>query len=194
MTFRWRDQCAAHQAALNDFVDRRAGYDPGAARGVPAALDHLERCRDCELELGATALVVAALRRMADDVDAVEPSPDAWNRLAVAIAPTRERRSILASPLAGLAVSAGLVVALLAPLGFDLAPSADIASIPAADSAALQEEERWLRERSQGTRSAADRTPPDAVRVVVAGDRIGPDGVQLQTLWGHETAPPGRQL
>jgi hypothetical protein len=72
--------CAAHRAALLDFVDAR---DRSA---VPrAALAHLERCPRCEAEMTDLALTVTALRRLAGDVAGVEPPTTAWPALLARI-------------------------------------------------------------------------------------------------------------
>jgi hypothetical protein len=191
----WRTACEVHRTALHDFVDHRAGYDPGTSRDVAAALDHLERCRDCEQELAATALVIAALRRLSVDISEAEPSPDAWLRLANRLERPKPRRMLLSSPLAGLALSAGLVVAMVAPqLGLDLvrSPAESIGPLTGADAAALIEEQRWLRDRTlvvpraASAHAAALPSPPRR-------ERIGPDGVQFIRAAPQYDAPPGRQ-
>ena len=195
----WLSPCAVHRTALHDFVDHRAGYDPGSGRNLAAALDHLERCRDCEQQLAATALVIAALRRLADDVDTAEPPPDSWHRLSTRLEPPRPRRSMLSSPIAGLALSAGLVVAIVAPqLGLDLVLSTPdrAGPLPGADAASYIEEQRWLRDRLQGNeRFAVDQAPAAGVAetAVVRPRDLGPDGVQLTSFKPHFDAPPGRQ-
>jgi len=105
-----RRSCAAHRAALLDFAARRA-CDPGTGR----ALDHLERCRACEEELAATALVVHALRRLHEETLRAEPAPDGWTRLRARLAATRREPSRLLSGLPGIVVAAGLCAALVGP-------------------------------------------------------------------------------
>ena len=197
MTLPWRTPCETHRSALHDFVDHRAGYDPGA-RDVASALDHLERCPDCERELAATALVIAALRRLADDVGTAEPSPDAWQHLVGRLDRRKPRRLFLTSPLAGLALSAGLVVAMVAPqLGLDIvqpSPESTVGPIPAT-AEAIVEEQRWLRDRQAiGARSSsATSTAPLAATPSRAHDRLGPDGVHLVPFTPRSDAPQGRQ-
>ena len=195
MTPPWSTPCATYRSALHDFVDHRAGYDPGAGREFRAALDHLERCPDCERELAATALVIAALRRLADDVRTAEPSPDSWQQLVTRLDRRRPRRAILTSPLAGLALSAGFVVAIIAPqLGLDLVrPSIDAAAGPrSATAEARIEEQQWLRSRLQATvRTDAAAAPPSTT--VRPRDRLGPDGVHQVAIAWRADAPAGRQ-
>jgi anti-sigma factor RsiW len=197
MTLPWRTPCETHRSALHDFVDRRAGYDPGA-RDVASALDHLERCPDCERELAATAMVISALRRLADDVGTAEPSPDAWQHLVGRLERRKPRRLFLTSPLAGLALSAGLVVAMIAPqLGLEIvqsSPESTVGPRPATPEA-IVEEQRWLRDRQvTGARSstAVPATPVD-LTPSRARDRLGPDGVHLAPFTPRSDAPQGRQ-
>jgi ribosomal protein L18E len=195
VTLPWNTPCATHRSALHDFVDHRAGYDPGAGREVKAALDHLERCSDCERELAATALVIAALRRLADDVRTAEPSPDSWQQLVTRLDRRRSRRAILSSPLAGLALSAGFVVAIIAPqLGLDVVrPAIDVGAGPrSATAQALIEEQQWLRARLQATVRTGDPAGP-ATTTTRQRDRLGPDGVHQVAFASRADAPEGRQ-
>jgi hypothetical protein len=107
---RSRRSCAAHRAALLDFAARRA-RDPGIGR----ALDHLDRCRACEEELAATALIVHALRRLHEETLRAEPAPDGWSRLRARLDATRREPSRLLSGLPGIVVAAGLCAALVGP-------------------------------------------------------------------------------
>ncbi len=102
--------CARHRDALLDFIDRRE-----VGRDTDAALDHLSRCRACEWDLEATAMAVAALRRLHREARAVEPPPDAWERLRARVERPRGAVWRWRTTLAGLAVGAGLVGAILAP-------------------------------------------------------------------------------
>lgn len=102
--------CGIHRSALLDHVDRR---EPGP--GTTAALDHLDRCQRCQAELAATVLAIHAVRRALAEARGTEPPGDAWERLR-----TRVQRPVASawqarSALAGVAVSAGLVAALIGP-------------------------------------------------------------------------------
>jgi len=127
-----RPACSIHRAALVDFVDRRD------RESVPrAALAHLERCSECEFELTDLALTVAALRRLADDVAAVEPSTEAWPAVLARIDGRRSvevhRPSLFGSLLIRVGFAGALVAAVLAiVLGGQLAPRGGppIAAIP----------------------------------------------------------------
>ena len=102
--------CARHRDALLDFVDRRE-----TGPGTDAALDHLDRCRGCEWDLEATALAVAALRRLHREARVVEPPADAWERLRARVERPRAAVWRWRTTLAGLAVGAGLVATIIAP-------------------------------------------------------------------------------
>jgi hypothetical protein len=54
--------CARHREALAELAERSEPSPAGAA-----ALEHLERCRDCVATLGDLTLTVVALRRMGDE-------------------------------------------------------------------------------------------------------------------------------
>jgi hypothetical protein len=71
-----RSACAAHRAALLDFVDHR-----GRGPATEDALEHLDRCPACEGDLSEIALMVTALRRMQAEVLSIEPPRDAWEHV-----------------------------------------------------------------------------------------------------------------
>ncbi len=100
--------CARYQDALIDFVDHGE-----AGQEVEAALRHLERCRECERDLAATALVLTALRRMVAEARAQEASPDAWLRLRARVEP--KPRGWIPGTVTGLVMGAALVTVLLLP-------------------------------------------------------------------------------
>lgn len=102
--------CDYHRDALLDFVERR---EQGPA--TAAALAHLDRCRLCESELGATLLTIHAVRRVLGEAARVDPPSDGWDRLR-----TRVQRPVAGawqarSAIAGVVVSAGMVAALVGP-------------------------------------------------------------------------------
>lgn len=105
-----RRSCRSHRAALLEFAARRAG-----GPDVRRALDHLERCRDCEDELAATTLVVHALRRLHEETMRAEPGADSWARLRARLAAGRREPSRLLSGLPGIVVAAGLCAVLVGP-------------------------------------------------------------------------------
>jgi hypothetical protein len=106
--------CSRHRPALVDFVDR-GEIGPATA----AALTHLDRCERCTGAIESTVLTVTAVRRYADTLDAAEPAPDAWPRLAARIT-TWRRRPLTMSPLTGVAMSLAMVVLVVLP--FRLSP------------------------------------------------------------------------
>ena len=101
--------CAKYRPALIDFVDR-GEVGPSTA----GAMAHLERCERCTGAIESTVLTVTALRRYADSLDGLEPSADAWPRLAERIT-TWRRRSFAMSPLAGVAMSFAIVAVVVLP-------------------------------------------------------------------------------
>ncbi len=102
--------CGHHRDALLDFVDRRE-----MSAGLDEALDHLETCAACRWELEATALAIAALRRLHAEARPLEPAPDAWARLRSRVERPREAVWRWRASVVGLAVGASLVATIIAP-------------------------------------------------------------------------------
>ena len=102
--------CGRHRERLVDFIDRR---EVGPHTSV--ALAHLDHCRACEWELEATALTITALRRLVAEAEALEPAPDAWERLRARVDRPRAALWRWRTTLAGIALGAGLVGTLVAP-------------------------------------------------------------------------------
>lgn len=69
------DRCVRFRPALIDWVEHRL-----ESVQTPAAFDHLEQCRRCELELTEIAQTVIALRRVAARASASEPT-EGWQDL-----------------------------------------------------------------------------------------------------------------
>ncbi len=105
-----RRRCRAHRVALVEFV-------ASGSRGsdVRRALDHVDRCRACEDELAATALVLHALRRLHVETRRAEPAADGWSRLQARLAATRREPSRLLSGLPGIVAAAALCAVLVGP-------------------------------------------------------------------------------
>jgi hypothetical protein len=101
--------CSRYRPLLVDFVDRGE-----VSAGTPAALAHLDRCGRCTEAIESTMLTVTALRRLGDEVAAVEPPADAWPRLRIRIT-SWPRRPMVMSPLAGVAMSFAIVAVLVLP-------------------------------------------------------------------------------
>ncbi len=102
--------CGPHRDALVDFVERR---EHGPA--TRPALAHLDRCRRCEAELGATLLTIHAVRRVLGEAARVDPPADAWERLRIRVQQPVAGAWQARSTIAGMIVSAGLVTALVGP-------------------------------------------------------------------------------
>lgn len=171
MIARWARGCAAYQDALLDFVDRRSG-----GLEVEAALRHLDRCPVCERELAATAVVLAALHRLWAESRTVEPPSDAWPRLRARVV-RRPARRWQPGTVAGLVAGAGLVVALVAPVGMRLAPTGLIADTDPAVSPAASPLVAPMAGRLSAIRDGRTTT----VRVAQAGaaDRTGDEAATL---------------
>ena len=102
--------CTRHRALLVDFVDH------GEVRpATAAALAHLDRCDRCTEAIESTMLTITALRRLGDVAMDVEPRADAWPRLRTRIQSFGPRRPAVMSPLAGVAMSVGIVAVLVLP-------------------------------------------------------------------------------
>jgi predicted anti-sigma-YlaC factor YlaD len=110
MITRMPRSCVVHRAALLDFVD---GQPQTAASA--AALSHLERCRTCEDELAGIVRTVAALRRLGVAVADVEPSPHVWPMVRARVTARRGDRWLPRFSIAGMAMSAALVVMISLP-------------------------------------------------------------------------------
>lgn len=131
--------CSLYRAAVLDFVDSRR-REPG----TDDALDHLDRCARCRADAEATALAVAALRRLADDSAGHGPSTDAWPRLRRRLEQRSTARAQLRAVVGGGVASAALVGVLVGaatwrPASFASA-STDALPVPAvADGASLSD-------------------------------------------------------
>jgi anti-sigma factor RsiW len=110
MITRMPRSCVVHRAALLDFVDRQ----PETA-GTAAALSHLERCRTCEDELAGIVRTVAALRRLGVAVADVEPPAHVWPIVRARVTAPRADRWLPRLSIAGMAMSAALVVMISLP-------------------------------------------------------------------------------
>jgi hypothetical protein len=173
--------CDRHRDVLLAFVDRR---ETGPA--TDAALDHLRSCRGCMRDLEATAMAVATLRRLHVESRAVEPPPDSWARVRARVDRPRGPVWRWRASLAGLAVGAGLVGAILAPVsvwshrgGYLQEPGTD-AAVFDARRLAEQLDEALVLDRQRLVRSAPP--PPGAERDTPAPSALdvgwtGPDGL-----------------
>jgi hypothetical protein len=168
--------CSRHRPALIDFVDHGEVRDE-----THAALGHLDRCDRCREAIEATVLTITALRRYGSSLEDEGPSVDAWPRLASRIAAWRPRPAVK-SPLVGLAMSLGMVVALVLPFrlgsnelaaaGGSIGPSGPAAATGATEPDAI----RAADQAASGTQSRSnpievdDETRTVATPHVVNGD------------------------
>jgi hypothetical protein len=189
--------CASHREAIIAFASLREG---GPA--VRRALDHVDRCRDCEAELGATTLVVQALRRLCDEATLAQPAADSWERLRGRLVATPRRPSLLVSGIPGLLLALSLCAALAGPslLGGDGATRFDdgTGSSPTAQAAIRFEQTADRNPAPSSIRMPIDRpTPPlgradDLARAVVALRAIPPATPVVDVpAGGLELAPAG---
>ncbi len=103
--------CARHRPLLIDFVDR------GEIRpGTGAALAHLDGCSRCTDVIESTMLTITALRRLGDEVAAVEPRADAWPRLRARLSSWRFDRVASSMPLARVVLTVSLAALLVVPI------------------------------------------------------------------------------
>jgi hypothetical protein len=169
--------CRRHRAALIDFVDRGDLGD-----SAQAALSHLERCSRCVAELEATALTITALRRLGEAAVEVEPRADAWPRLLARVQSIGPRRPAVMSPLAGIAMSFGIVAVLVLPfrlgggtlLGPAAAPTLDRSSpVTVADR---RIEAAYIAAVHQGTLPPNEEA--DEVRAATTYPRNYPDNIK----------------
>jgi hypothetical protein len=107
-------------------------------------------------------LTITALRRLGEEVGAVEPAPDAWPRLRLRIASWR-RRPVYMSPLAGMAMSFAIVAVLIVPfrLGNGLVGSAASPTIRVAPATSVADR------RIEAAYLAFSRMPPTSVTVAI---------------------------
>jgi hypothetical protein len=179
----FRRPCADHRAVLLDWVDRR---ETGPA--TPAALAHLDRCRSCEDELAGISLALVALRRIQEEVEAVEPSPDTWLRLRARITrradPWRWRAT-----LGGLATSAMLVGVLVMPVTIGTPATGPQSTDLPAELAELRDEARYLAAIRAGSLPPAI---PRAIRDGGSVPRIYPDEIAQVRKEVTSAKPSGR--
>jgi len=124
-----RSGCERHRDALAALAERREPSPAGHA-----ALEHVERCRDCSEALGELILTVFALRRLGREAAAVaaalETEPDdAWTRLRFRIDRSRRLTQEQAwrwrATLGGLATASLLVAAVVGPATIHITANRD---------------------------------------------------------------------
>jgi len=169
--------CSRHRALLVDFIDR------GEVRpATGAALAHLDRCDRCTEAIESTMLTITALRRLGDAAVEVEPRADAWPRLLARVQSIGPRRPAVMSPLAGIAMSFGIVAVLVLPfrlgggtlLGPAAAPTLDRSSpVTVADR---RIEAAYIAAVHQGTLPPNEEA--DEVRAATTYPRNYPDNIK----------------
>ncbi len=110
-----RRPCAVHRSTLLELLD---GWPRDEAR-IERALDHLDRCTACRLEMGEFALILAGLRRLGAAARRTDRAAGGWARLLARIQapPSRGFRPRRAS-IAGL-VAVPLVAAMVVASGLN---------------------------------------------------------------------------
>ena len=183
--------CSRHRALLVDFVDR------GEVRpATAAALAHLDRCDRCTEAIESTMLTITALRRLGEAAVDVEPRPDAWPRLLARVQSIGPRRPAVMSPLAGVAMSFGIVAVLVLPFrlggGNILGPAAEptIDRSSAVTVADRRIEAAYIAAVHQGTLPSND----EAVEVTVGPTypRNYPDNIKPTRKEVGPAEPTGR--
>jgi hypothetical protein len=181
--------CRRHRDALIDFIDRR---EPGPR--TDAALQHVERCRACEDALEATALTIAALRRLVAATEPSEPAADAWARLRARVDRPRAALWRWRSTLAGVALSAGLVATLVAPRAI-WHPSPQLSQDGQAVALATDLSSRLEWRRAFERRNLPVPEPPTTNVLLIqpsAATWTGPDGHRVTFEAQAVTPPTGR--
>jgi hypothetical protein len=106
--------CVQYRPALLGLLE-----DPIGVTVAVAARAHLGVCTRCRTEVADAVLLGIGLRRAMAEAAAACPPPDAWPQLRdrVQRGRARPRPGRMASPVTGLALSAGMSIAMLIPLG-----------------------------------------------------------------------------
>jgi hypothetical protein len=172
--------CNRHRDALLEF------FDSGRIEsGTGLALAHLDRCRRCTAELETTVLAITALRRWSDEIALAEPRADAWPRLRARIDRWRPIRSVLMSPLSGMAMSLAIVVGLVVPLSVrpDENPAATPSVIRPVDAGALELSVDRSRPITRSSNSTLVIIPIDPT------GWAGPDGLGVQDSTSSRPVP-----
>lgn len=179
--------CRRHREVLVDaLIGPRNRVEFGRAgpdrADVADALAHVDRCARCRSQLEATSLVVVALHRLGDEVARVEPPAAAWPRLEAQVTSPRAARPMFMSPVAGMALSLAILVALNLGVGVIRPEAAQPAAIAPGGRSLDAAEVTWLREHMQ------PRSGPAAgqVELAITADHLspesdwpGPDGLAI---------------
>ena len=162
--------CPDHRRSLVAWADRRE-IGPGTA----AALAHLDSCRDCEAEVTRIRLTIHAMRTIASEAAAVEPSRDAWPRLRARVDQPRRAPWQWRTTLGGTLVST-LIVAVVVGAGGGIT-SFDRQLIAPSMTTSVSREEHAIETAYISARVA--RTGPSGPRSMPASiPRQYPDGVR----------------
>jgi hypothetical protein len=183
--------CSRHRAALVDFVDR------GEIRPETApALAHLDRCDRCTEAIESTVLTITALRRYGEMLDEAAPSADAWPRLAARITSWR-RRPVAMSPIAGLAMSLAMVVAVVLPgrlnpgelaaVGHSAAPAA-----PFGESTSSTSDDIRAADRAAGAYARSNSIVVENATKTIATAQVVRDDVRITVKEVSESGPASR--
>lgn len=116
------DPCVRYRPVLADWAEHRT-EGPATA----SALDHLDRCRRCELEITELTQTIIAVRRLAARASAIAPPTDGWRDLRVRLVanerpPRSAGRWAVTGSMLGPAV---LAILFMQIAGAPIAPIAD---------------------------------------------------------------------
>jgi len=117
--------CRTYRQVLLSFLEDPLGGDLSQD-----ARSHLDGCPACRADLVDVLLMGRTVRAALASPPDLEPTADAWLRLRARIARRPASVGRAASPVLGLAMAAGLAVALLLPVGAMRVGSGDTPAAP----------------------------------------------------------------
>lgn len=183
--------CHRHWPALVDLLE-----DPLGGRLPSGARAHLDVCAVCHAEFGQLVLAGHTVRRAFAEACDAQPSSSAWLRLRARIQRRPPGLGRAASPILGVALSAGLSAALLLPLGamrLGAAPDSgqppaimeaglDAAAIIAAGRRDAEGEARYWRERTRVVRDVSLRERNTRARQALIRLETTPEPARRRTV------------
>jgi hypothetical protein len=155
--------------------------DPSGTSLTAAARAHLERCERCHADVAEVVLAGIAVHRSLAPARESRPAADAWPRLRTRVTRRSASPGRAASGVHGIALSAGLAMAMLVPLGLPLArghvvheAGIDPAAIRAAGYRDAEDEARHLRAIILAGKEASSDDDNGRARVDLIRDEMAP--------------------